>query len=146
MSKIPWFQFHKGSIKTRLGLPYPLYCPGFNSIKVRLRRRSFVCISGRSSFNSIKVRLRRGHVIGVVSRCVFQFHKGSIKTYIGFCRNYFVCMFQFHKGSIKTKQKRQPTLQVNAFQFHKGSIKTVFLNGKQLLTLCFNSIKVRLRP
>ena len=54
----------------------------------------------------------------------FQFHKGTIKTFIFHEESSGSVEFQFHKGTIKTRNllQRQITLQV--FQFHKGTIKT----------------------
>ena len=119
------FQFHRGSIKT-------LICPVkykeyqyFNSIKVRLRHDPrVISVIAQTSFNSIKVRLRLCYQFRRTEKCVFQFHKGSIKTFAAFlllinqhcCFNsikvrlrpdrmfYGICAlwFQFHKGSIKT--------------------------------------------
>ena len=75
----------------------------------------------------------------------FQFHKGTIRTF----RNEEGCalhsvLFQFHKGTIRTDHEgvvRQISLQ---FQFHKGTIRTVRWQREPLVSLYFNSIKVRL--
>ena len=53
------FQFHKGSIKTRV-----------NEIR----------ITDHDHFNSIKVRLRQHMCFVEDKNHLFQFHKGSIKT------------------------------------------------------------------
>ena len=58
------------------------YYDDFNSIKVRLKLvQQLISLQHLMHFNSIKVRLKlyRKHLIGVVL-CVFQFHKGTIKT------------------------------------------------------------------
>ena len=78
-----------------------------------------------SNFNSIKVRLKRNYPRdGTGLYLLFQFHKGTIKTF--FTKHYFVgCpLFQFHKGTIKT---------LSDFNAYRG-----YLNY-------FNSIKVRLK-
>ena len=55
---------------------------GFNSIKVRLEPPSGISTSCRpSGFNSIKVRLERLIERFNVHRPMFQFHKGTIRTY-----------------------------------------------------------------
>ena len=55
---------------------------------------------------------------------VFQFHKGAIKTFAKFVEDYYNTQFQFHKGAIKT-------------------VRVSVIGSKHI---CFNSIKVRLRP
>ena len=102
------FQFHKGTIKTIVILIIILsnqknfnsikvrLKPGichhvsnfnlyFNSIKVRLKRPTFssdeFCVL---DFNSIKVRLKHSNLAGENSAVLFQFHKGTIKTFYGF--------------------------------------------------------------
>ena len=97
----------------------------FNSIKVRLRRRRVGDKNNRCHrFNSIKVRLRHFHKFARAVCAWFQFHKGSIKTYL-------------HRHGISVS---------DVFQFHKGSIKTKFMYQVILSPFRFNSIKVRLRP
>ena len=55
------------------------------------------------------------------------------------------CLFQFHKGSIKTCERLHGG-EGDEFQFHKGSIKTSGLKcGVGSIVTSFNSIKVRLR-
>ena len=56
----------------------------FNSIKVRLiLHTSDYFVSKRICFNSIKVRLIPDGSNGDTKSRLFQFHKGSINTYIG---------------------------------------------------------------
>ena len=56
---------------------------------------------------------------------LFQFHKGTIKTYYMSLREILVYVFQFHKGTIKTTKKFITISIVSLkFQFHKGTIKT----------------------
>ena len=81
------------------------------------------CTSGYYDFNSIKVRLKRNVVLVDVLGKEFQFHKGTIKTYLQEVKNGVKFTFQFHKGTIKTK------LTVSEFTLSKH----------------FNSIKVRLK-
>ena len=54
-------------------------------------------------FNSIKVRLKLSvFVYKTRGVCLFQFHKGTIKTRIFNPIVSIVYEFQFHKGTIKT--------------------------------------------
>jgi len=39
----------------------------------------------------------------IISASLFQFHSGSIKTYVETGRLVIAILFQFHSGSIKTK-------------------------------------------
>ena len=55
-------------------------------------------------------------------------------------------LFQFHKGTIKTYDNENIPYLVNTFQFHKGTIKTVTTEIVALFNSNFNSIKVRLKP
>ena len=76
----------------------------FNSIKVRLEQ--FLIWWGghrKRNFNSIKVRLE------------------PISQQINL-RN---CLFQFHKGTIRTLDQLYFELSENQFQFHKGTIRTL---------------------
>ena len=77
------FQFHKGTIKTKILLLLQKHIVHFNSIKVQLRQPCGTP-DGRpqTHFNSIKVQLRRS--ILHRDNCLhpqFQFHKGTIKTF-----------------------------------------------------------------
>ena len=55
-------------------------------------------------------------------------------------------IFQFHKGTIKTFCGRGPLEEPILFQFHKGTIKTIHRMRIILQVLSyFNSIKVRLK-
>ena len=75
----------------------------------------------RTCFNSIKVRLERMPMPLPPFGKWFQFHKGTIRTFI-----------------------KMGDLLRNLFQFHKGTIRTVVrLNMSEYLGR-FNSIKVRL--
>ena len=53
--------------------------------------------------------------------------------------------FQFHKGTIKTYLAHDVMEAALAFQFHKGTIKTIFAACYYLNIINFNSIKVRLK-
>ena len=54
----------------------------------------------------------------------FQFHKGTIRTFLLFVFSLFLMLFQFHKGTIRTQQQK--------------------IGERQQMN--FNSIKVRLEP
>ena len=120
------FQFHKGSIKTGCHRGVHGLLQNFNSIKVRLRPAldSLHPSLLHHYFNSIKVRLRRIRAVSVGFLPLFQFHKGSIKTFLKMRIVRKIQTFQFHKGSIKTMCLCYSYSCNNVFQFHKGSIKT----------------------
>ena len=59
-----------------------------------------------SDFNSIKVRLKRINLDWLSVYCIFQFHKGTIKTHDMMNENNKTKKFQFHKGTIKTYHNR----------------------------------------
>ena len=120
----------------------------------------------RCNFNSIKVRLKRPPGRAVRTLCAFQFHKGTIKTYISLSRVVNLSGFQFHKGTIKTDTFRRckswniyfNSIKVRlkrrcvlygwlrpSFQFHKGTIKTSKPGRRDQAVEDFNSIKVRLK-
>ena len=56
----------------------------------------------RINFNSIKVRLKQIVVVFCASLALFQFHKGTIKTWVKRHSLMVNVVFQFHKGTIKT--------------------------------------------
>ena len=104
MSSCETFQFHKGTIKTNVCVFDGTASLHFNSIKVRLKHDdTSVVFLYSHHFNSIKVRLKRG---GGILRCIFDLHFNSIKVRL----KRFICsesfsfwkVFQFHKGTIKT--------------------------------------------
>ena len=74
------FQFHKGTIKTR--------------IQISL-------LSSAANFNSIKVRLKPTPSTFKTGRQAFQFHKGTIKTFCAVCALYDSINF----NSIKVRLK-----------------------------------------
>ena len=98
------------------------------------------------SFNSMKVRLKQSLGFTSVEDAEFQFHEGPIKTGNG---NFdFECreQFQFHEGPIKTMHLHPTNVLTVMFQFHEGPIKTLPTSRKCTYNLCFNSMKVRLKP
>ena len=54
------------------------------------------------NFNSIKVRLKRNLHLYPLPIIIFQFHKGTIKTWFQAVSSTIDGLFQFHKGTIKT--------------------------------------------
>ena len=75
------FQFHKGTIKTIKVMKHLLTIPYFNSIKVQLKQWfSYNWLSSSLYFNSIKVQLKQIKRTNPSFICLFQFHKGTIKT------------------------------------------------------------------
>ena len=77
-------------------------------------------------FNSKLVRLK-GTFRGIydLSRRMFQFQTGSIKSLSGFAKKRFCGTFQFQTGSIKSRRKPNPSAFVPVFQFQTGSIKSL---------------------
>ena len=118
------FQFHKGTIRTVQRVWIIVLFRHFNSIKVRLEQEIAGSMSVHRNFNSIKVRLERA-TLG--TRCnrgpLFQFHKGTIRT---FC---VISLFGRvgHFNSIKVRLERCRPRNARSrptFQFHKGTIRT----------------------
>ena len=74
---------------------------------------------------------------------LFQFHKGTIRTfrYDIYCA--FRAVFQFHKGTIRTFRLCHNINRLK-FQFHKGTIRTYKEDEEERKFTNFNSIKVRL--
>ena len=90
---------------------------------------------------------------------IFQFHKGTIKTFVSTSTNccryeYFNSikvrlkpqyrfevnapqLFQFHKGTIKTLPAQRSIAEMTIFQFHKGTIKTLLTLRGSVLRLLF---------
>ena len=117
----------------------------FNSIKVRLEL-SFLLLGGYLllNFNSIKVRLEQDKVRKNATVCLFQFHKGTIRT-----KDSASSIGQiFHFNSIKVRLEpicKHSSLLPHLFQFHKGTIRTKYRVCPRFLhSPYFNSIKVRL--
>ena len=77
------FQFHKGTIRTRLPTVSSRSTLNFNSIKVQLERQQLhFRRQDRRNFNSIKVQLEPANVYhSFLSYYEFQFHKGTIRTH-----------------------------------------------------------------
>ena len=100
----PKFQFHKGTIRTHTYERKYLEKSCFNSIKVRLERRS----SPRASCATSR----------------FQFHKGTIRTAHRVPAQRALVRFQFHKGTIRTPGMVDAVTVTSVFQFHKGTIRT----------------------
>ena len=119
-------------------------------------------------FNSIKVRLEQAFwFYRDAVAFLFQFHKGTIRTFKSVC---FIKMFsdfnsikvrlervsertkrplawfQFHKGTIRTWSGYSLIMCRSIFQFHKGTIRTWWHVSKRFYRNYFNSIKVRLEP
>ena len=102
-SSLSLFQFHKGTIRTRILAVILIKFLDFNSIKVQLELWQFgICDSKRTKF---------------------QFHKGTIRTYAS-AKNMIAMAFQFHKGTIRTRHAESAKLLQLLFQFHKGTIRT----------------------
>ena len=98
------FQFHNGSIKSRVGRGPEPEEKRFNSTMVRLKDLCLI-------FNQFRF-------------FVFQFHNGSIKRNAFVATVYVPSEFQFHNGSIKSAGKGYWAYLISqAFQFHNGSIK-----------------------
>ena len=161
------FQFHKGTIRTKLPTELFGVLTHFNSIKVQLELLQVLALCLMVCyFNSIKVQLELYILSLVVSLTRFQFHKGTIRTMVSFVRVVLCPLFQFHKGTIRTEYFRVHYRHSSKFQFHKGTIRTVIVlvlvvctmifqfhkgtirtwrkKRKQVQLINFNSIKVQL--
>ena len=81
----------------------------------------------------------------MVVAIVFQFHKGTIKTYCAKKLKEFLGYFNSIK--VQLKLLRQEAKRVfRLFQFHKGTIKTrMTIVQPRIDNLYFNSIKVQLK-
>ena len=143
----------------------------FNSILVRLKdcRGLSICGIRWHGFNSILVRLKAGgQSLRQKPLVVFQFHTGSIKSGDWTLGTTSEIRFQFHTGSIKRRADialvggwyysfnsilvrlkvwigGDTCASQMAFQFHTGSIKSIPMRIMLRITICFNSILVRLK-
>ena len=139
----------------------------FNSIKVQLER----CPRTSSlvpypNFNSIKVQLEQAIEDYYIDFSVFQFHKGTIRTWTLFhslsLTLYFNSIkvqlehvespivdvnheFQFHKGTIRTNRIHGSNGGRYKFQFHKGTIRTVAVGNLKVKSLLFQFHKGTIR-
>ena len=105
------------------------------------------------------------HGASLLRLCQFQFHKGTIRTYLflsfeqinyhfnsikvqlellALASRSLANEFQFHKGTIRTYCCCYSVPCNTAFQFHKGTIRTYFLLFIIHDNRNFNSIKVQL--
>ena len=74
-------------------------------------------------FNSIKVRLEQIASSVDSINVAFQFHKGTIKTYMQ--KEGDGAKVNFNSIKVRLKPPSAPEMRpYNAFQFHKGTIKT----------------------
>ena len=119
------FQFHKGTIRTRTVPAVRHLCKNFNSIKVRLELIAITNVNRTIfNFNSIKVRLEHYHRC---SGCQRLYYFNSIKVRLELkpiTSNRRLMLFQFHKGTIRTWSQHWKPTQRLGFQFHKGTIRT----------------------
>jgi len=121
------FQFHSGSIQTdvvvsfaesRRDVSIPLW---FDSNMLN------VCECLDQVFVLIPLWFDSNYGGGITNfrgSIVFQFHSGSIQTFV---KTQFVRLqqlFQFHSGSIQTDLNLRNSHILTAFQFHSGSIQT----------------------
>ena len=76
-------------------------------------------------FNSIKVQLKLQISIPLyVSDILFQFHKGTIKTFYEYLLHHHHLHFNSIKVQLKLPKRETEKASVFQFQFHKGTIKT----------------------
>ena len=101
----------------------------------------------------------------MMSGCLFQFHKGTIRTQVHqntvnvklhfnsikvqlepqlLQAAFLLVLFQFHKGTIRTASPSKHRQCKVAFQFHKGTIRTEVPRPWLSAPCYFNSIKVQL--
>ena len=97
------FQFHKGTIRTKCQTLLRWHSLNFNSIKVQLEHDKSIALQSLCHyFNSIKVQLELYLQLTEHLVVIFQFHKGTIRTFHILDELSFVELFQFHKGTIRT--------------------------------------------
>ena len=97
-------------------------------------------------FNSIKVRLKHKMLRLSVAAGEFQFHKGTIKTFLFLLVYVHLLNFNSIKVRLKLRYARLYEFQDLSFQFHKGTIKTTYTFAPYPgPNRYFNSIKVRLK-
>ena len=78
-------------------------------------------------FNSIKVRLELGILNENRQVTVFQFHKGAIRTMLGFYLIGTNLYFNSIKVRLELKKEFPNEVCSVTFQFHKGAIRTYVL-------------------
>ena len=97
-------------------------------------------------FNSIKVRLEQIASSVDSINVAFQFHKGTIKTYMQKEGDGAKVNFNSIKVRLKQSIVHDNNKFILEFQFHKGTIKTILqMHILRQDFLHFNSIKVRLK-
>ena len=140
------FQFHDGAIDSQPKLHDHIFeLNRFNSMMVRLIEARFEGdIYDLSSFNSMMVRLIVYSLEYEIEYVEFQFHDGAIdsKNMKSFFKSEL--LFQFHDGAIDRSYHNWNNWQPDRFQFHDGAIDSFFLRSASALSMCFNSMMVRL--
>jgi len=122
---------------------------GFNSTLVRFKllgcSRLCVCLW---SFNSTLVRFKRQHcAIHRHGHARFQFHSGSIQTFIDSladCVHKPVSIPLWFDSNMRSCRRWKPTIFM--FQFHSGSIQTAASVPSDRTAFRFNSTLVRFKP
>ena len=74
----------------------------------------------------------------------FQFHDGAIDRVNKIYLLSGSGVFQFHDGAIDRSYHNWNNWQPDRFQFHDGAIDSFFLRSASALSMCFNSMMVRL--
>jgi len=75
---------------------------------------------------------------------VFQFHDGTIRSYLPFLTDNTLNEFQFHDGTIRSSTERPTEEQLDKFQFHDGTIRSQGWPQQLPAKSYFNSTMVRL--
>ena len=97
------FQFHKGTIRTGIFEPESCHIRYFNSIKVQLEH--VACdqlVFDNGNFNSIKVQLELQKLPIRRLKRIFQFHKGTIRTFN--CNLSILIIFHFNSIKVQLEQ------------------------------------------
>ena len=97
-------------------------------------------------FNSIKVQLEQEVEDKDERDKLFQFHKGTIRTFLHSHYKPQRQTFQFHKGTIRTQVLRLRLLMHLNFNSIKVQLEQATLENTQSIKNNFNSIKVQLEP
>ena len=117
----------------------------FNSIKVRLERRSGVRGEARRNhFNSIKVRLERASGLPDNPGSSFQFHKGAIRTWVHPIHTGVHPHFNSIKVRLERNNSEDNSGNNSDFNSIKVRLERIIFYRARWCCWDFNSIKVRL--
>ena len=119
------FQFHKGTIRTRITHINHTNIQHFNSIKVQLELYIYSMVNRSNiNFNSIKVQLEQ---INIFHTIAFLRYFNSIKVQLErrYASTILPKLGYFNSIKVQLEQNNDCVAYVSPiFQFHKGTIRT----------------------